>query len=350
MFTLKRRKDSFRLILPKEFIPEEINEKYSKILQRSRSFYKKPIDFLNETIQKIEVLGFNDGTVNQQQTGRGEPLRDASRITENHLLRTMSDVNYRNVTNATQLIDKTFNIDFKHTLGHLNYFMIFESFIYQYARDTIQSRDLNYNFKIEILNENGSVYSSIVLAMPLINGIDMLQFDNSQPIAQSETFRVIFKYSNFDYEFIEFDDSVEPFSIDEHIEDTNYAGYPYTDLDNDNITKKPSLITTSPFSTAPGNIPYGPGGQIIYNDEGGVIKDLLDNSGLVSDLTVQNNIGGKTGLRENEKFLLYPYPKEYGKEPLPNLSGVYTTTKMNRRPTTLNEWRNIKGTKFVQRN
>jgi hypothetical protein len=37
---------------------------------------------------------------------------------------------------------------------------------------------------------------------PIINGMDMLDFDYTQPIAQSGTFKVEFKYSNFDYQFI----------------------------------------------------------------------------------------------------------------------------------------------------
>ena len=33
--------------------------------------------------------------------------------------------------------------------------------------------------------------------------MDMLDLDMSQPIAQSQTFKIEFKYSNFDFEFIE---------------------------------------------------------------------------------------------------------------------------------------------------
>ena len=33
MFSLKGRQDGFRLLLPQEFICDEINDKYAKILQ-----------------------------------------------------------------------------------------------------------------------------------------------------------------------------------------------------------------------------------------------------------------------------------------------------------------------------
>jgi hypothetical protein len=37
---------------------------------------------------------------------------------------------------------------------------------------------------------------------PVINSIEMLDLNYTQPVAQSQTFKVEFKYSNFDLEFI----------------------------------------------------------------------------------------------------------------------------------------------------
>ena len=130
MFTLKSRKDGFRLLLPKEFLCEEIVDKYAQILQNQKSFILSPIAFLNETIQKVQVLGFNAGTVQQQQTSRGESISgNPNRFAQNRFLHTTSDHAYRSEVNPLQLIDKTLNITFKHTLGYVNYFMIFEIFI-----------------------------------------------------------------------------------------------------------------------------------------------------------------------------------------------------------------------------
>ena len=38
----------------------------------------------------------------------------------------------------------------------------------------------------------------------------MLDFDYTQPIAQAGTFKIEFKYSNFDYQFIEIEDNEKP--------------------------------------------------------------------------------------------------------------------------------------------
>ena len=201
MFSLKGRQDGFRLLLPQEFICDEINDKYAKILQNQKSFFTKPIDFLNETIQSVQVLGFSDGTVNQPQPGIGHPLIDPNRVKQNKFLHTATDFTYRSEVNPLQLIDKTLNITFRHTLGFLNYFLLFENFWYLYSRDK-QYKDISFTFNIDIINQNGQVYSKIVLYDPIIHGIDMLDLNYTKPVADSQTFTVIFKYSNIDYQFI----------------------------------------------------------------------------------------------------------------------------------------------------
>ena len=138
MLSLKSRQDMYRLILPDELIPEEINKKYTKILTDRRSFIYKPIDLLNETIQKIQVLGFNNGTVAQQQVMTGRSVmhpNDPAYEPQNAFQYPHTDYNYRTTANPVSLVDKTFNIDFRHTLGYLNYFILFESFFYQNMRD-----------------------------------------------------------------------------------------------------------------------------------------------------------------------------------------------------------------------
>ena len=342
MFTLKPRKDGFRLLFPKEFIPEEINRKYSDILKSAKSFYTKPIDFLNETIRSIDVLGITNATYAQQQTTKGTPTRFANRKAENAFQGASTDVFYRSVANPLSLIDKTLNVTFRHTLGYLNYFLLIETFLYNYSRDTKGIPNLDYNFRVDIMNENGAIYSSLILEHPLIDGIDMLTFDNSQPIAQNETFKCVFKYSNFKYQFIEVDGLTTQVDLDSYLEEIA-PEYPLfgKGVENKNPNRIPSFKSSSPVGTIPGNIPYedrwmspSTEGQIIYEDEGGVLQDIVHHEKVDTDKTYQKSNGGFTppnneksdsfismlatermertnGLNENEKFNLYPYPKDY---------------------------------------
>ena len=201
MLALRGRQDNFRLILPKDFLCKEIEEKYSNILKEKHGVFKSPIDFLNETIQRVEVLGFTDATIQQQQSSRGEPLIKPDRIKQNNFMYPSTDYNYRSEVSPIALTDRTINIEFRHTLGFLNYFMVYENFWYMFSRDRTY-KELFNRINVDILNEIGSIYCRIVLFDPLMNAMDMLSLDYTQPVAQSQSFKVEFKYSNFDFEFI----------------------------------------------------------------------------------------------------------------------------------------------------
>lgn len=204
MLALRGRQDNFRLILPKDFLCKEIEEKYSNVLKEKHGVFKSPIDFLNETIQRVEVLGFTDATIQQQQSSRGEPLIKPDRIKQNNFMYPSTDYNYRSEVSPIALTDRTINIEFRHTLGFLNYFMVYENFWYMFSRDRTY-KELFNRINVDILNELGSIYCRIVLFDPLMNAMDMLSLDYTQPVAQSQSFKVEFKYSNFDFEFISID-------------------------------------------------------------------------------------------------------------------------------------------------
>ena len=201
MHTLQSRRDGFRVLLPDDFLVDEIKEKYSTILMKNKHYIYRPIDFLNETIQKVQVLGFNNGAFEQPQQTSGVPVRNPKRIMQNAFPMGGATYQYRNAVSPIALIDKTLNIDFRHTLGYVNYMMILENFIYLYTRDTRSDKMFDH-IDVDIINQVGEIYAKIRLQDPVINGMDMLDFDYTQPVAQSGTFKVEFKYSNFDYQFI----------------------------------------------------------------------------------------------------------------------------------------------------
>lgn len=214
MMSLRGRQDGFRLVLPKEFICPEIIEKYTKIIQQRHSFYVEPIEFINETIQGVNVLGFNQGTFQQQQPNYGKkPLLDPRRQKQNEFAYPASEYSYRSQVSPIELIDKTCTITFRHTLGFLNYFLLFENFFYLYTRDRASDKLLP-NINIDIFNEKGSIYCRIVLMDPVINGIDMLNLNYTAPVAQSQTFNMELKYSNFDFQFLEIQDDYIGSTVD----------------------------------------------------------------------------------------------------------------------------------------
>lgn len=204
MLSLNSNKDNWQLLFDVNFIPDEIKEKYTKVLSLKKSFITDPVLFINESIQKIQVLGFSGASFVQQQTAVGTPLRDQNRISENYFQHAATDVNYRSVANPIQIIDKTLNVQFRMDQGFLNYFILFESFFYKYCRDTTYD-ELDQYFIVNIYNELGEVYCRIKLYHPIIDSMDMLDLDFSNVNPSQETFQVVFKYSNIEFEFIEAD-------------------------------------------------------------------------------------------------------------------------------------------------
>lgn len=202
MFALRSVQDGFRLLLPDDFIVDDINEKYTEILTKKHSFITKPIDFLNETIQGVQVLGVTAGTVVQQQPGYGNWAQAQNRISANRFLHTASEHVYRSEVNPLNLIDKTINITFRHTLGFVNYFLLYENFFEQYCRDFTYA-EMPEAFYLDVINKTGSIYARVSLMQPIMDSIDMLDLNYTQPIAQSQTFVATFKYSNIEFEFIE---------------------------------------------------------------------------------------------------------------------------------------------------
>ena len=202
MFILNARQDLFKVTLPDDFISPEINDKYAKIIQENKSFLYRPIDFLNETIQSVQVLGFVEGTVQQLQSGKGNPIIKKDRINVDAMMHTSTEYTYRSEKNPFALIDKTLNIYFRHTLGFVNYFLLFENFFYQYSRDR-QYKELIDQIPIDIINNKGEVYSRILIMDPIINSIDMLDLNYNAPNETMATFKVEFKFSNLDYQFID---------------------------------------------------------------------------------------------------------------------------------------------------
>lgn len=207
MLALNANQNGYRLLLPKNFICDEIQEKYSELIRSKHSFFTTPIDFLNETIQQVEILGFNEATVLQQQTVTGAPLIHPERVEQNRFQFPLTDYSYRKEVSPLNLVDRTLNIQFRHTIGYLSYFMLFENFWYLYTRDRAYD-EMCHEFNIDLFNENGVIYSRIVIQDPLINSMDMLQFNFGQPVAQSSSFKVEFKYNNLDYQFIEIEPTI----------------------------------------------------------------------------------------------------------------------------------------------
>ena len=65
--SLSPRLDLFVFRFPKDFLPEEIEKKYTLLLNQEKSLIRTPIEYLNESIQGISFPGISDLLIEQQQ-------------------------------------------------------------------------------------------------------------------------------------------------------------------------------------------------------------------------------------------------------------------------------------------
>ena len=204
--SLSPRLDLFVFKFPKDFLPDIITEKYTKLINKEKNIIKTPIDYLNESIQGITFPGITELLMEQKQYSIEHP--------ENHnaqhgLLGKRISVeperanNTYSPKNILSQISNEFKVSFRKNQGLYNYFMLYETIFYKSTKEYFNTFKNDDFFEIDILNETGNVIIKIKLFQPKIDSIDGLELSYNKLERQVETFDITFKYNNIDFEIIE---------------------------------------------------------------------------------------------------------------------------------------------------
>lgn len=197
MLSLSPRYDLFRFSLPKDFLPEEIESKYSKVVRSNQSVITTPIDYLNESIQGVSFPGIADVIVTQGQQGSNDISRKNRKIN----FEPKMNMIYQTPENVLDKIDRSFKVTFRMNQGFYNYFMVYETLFHQVCKPLDRGHQPVYY--IELLNEAGEITARILFKNVLIDGIDGLEFNFNKIERDSGTFDVNFKFANIDFEFVD---------------------------------------------------------------------------------------------------------------------------------------------------
>lgn len=197
MLSLSPRYDLFKFSFPKDFLPIEIEEKYSKIIRNNQGVITTPIDYLNESIQGVNFPGISDVIVLQAQHGSNDIQRRLGRMN----VEPKADMIYQSPANPLDKIERSFKVTFRMNQGLYNYFMLYETLFHQICKPIDRGHQPIYY--IEILNETGEVVSKVIFKDVLMDSIDGLEFNYNKLERDSGTFDVNFKFSNIDFEFME---------------------------------------------------------------------------------------------------------------------------------------------------
>lgn len=202
MLSLSPRYDLFRFVLPKDFLPVEINEKYQKILSKTPGVIYSPIDYLNESIQGVHIPGMNNVTTLQNQIGFNPIARkEASGKGLGRInIEPVHEINYASTGNPLEKIEKEFAVTFRMNQGLYNYYMLYETLFNHYCKQI--NRPCVDTLCIEILNDKGVVTNKIKFTDCYLNNIDGLDFSYDKTTRDSGTFNITFKFNNIDFEFL----------------------------------------------------------------------------------------------------------------------------------------------------
>lgn len=206
MLSLSPRADLFVFNFPKDFLPKEVEEKYSKILNRNKAVITTPIDYLNESIQSVSFPGMSELLAEQSMhsvehpenhnSQKGIPGKRVS-IEPNR-----TNMSYSPASVLSQLSNE-FSVTLRRNQGLYNYFMLYETIFHKALKEYAFPTKDDDLFTIDILDETGTIISRLKLYQPRIDGIDGLEFSYNKLERQSETFDIKFKFNNIDFDILE---------------------------------------------------------------------------------------------------------------------------------------------------
>ncbi|MBR5297482.1 MAG: hypothetical protein IKU29_06415 [Parabacteroides sp.] len=196
MLSLSPRRDLFKFAFPRDFIPPEVAEKYRNILSKNPCIISTPIDYLNESIQGVNIPGISDVNISQSQHSSNASIKSYNKLN----VEPKTDIIHTSSSNPLDKINKEFTVTFRMNQGFYNYFMLYETLFHYICKPNQRTEEpVLY---VDILDESGVVRSRIKYMDVHMDGIDGLDFSYDKVTRDSDTFTVTFKFNNVDFDFV----------------------------------------------------------------------------------------------------------------------------------------------------
>jgi len=174
---LNSRNNLFNFKFPRKFIPVEVADKYKKYLNRMPgNLMSEPIDFINYSIQGVAIPGITFDPIEQSPND--------GTVTYN-----------RGAIPIQNTIERQFTVEMQLLDGYINYWIMQDTLLYYYARNTKQP--FLDDLKLQILDAEGIHVMSAVFEKPIMNSITELELNMSSNIAEFNTFTLNFYYNKF---------------------------------------------------------------------------------------------------------------------------------------------------------
>lgn len=177
---LSSQGSQFVFNLPQDFVPQEILNSYTPLLEKNWVQYENVLDYLNSTIKSINLPGISFDTP-QQMLVRGKVRK------------------FKPATNVQDILTThEATINFRSVDSDLNYWILFDIIIKHYL-----NTDTNFlnPFSISVVDIHRDAIYTIHLKEIIIKSFSDLQFDYSQQKINSKEFTMTLHFNFYDIEF-----------------------------------------------------------------------------------------------------------------------------------------------------
>lgn len=200
--SLSPREDLFEFEFPKDFIPDEIKDKYAKVIYNAgKGVITDPIAYLNESIQGISIPGISSMTIEQTMPGGSHPMGSLHKMPSHTEVEPTADNFTYSPANPLSLIDREFTVTLRKNQGLYNYFMLYETAFFKLCKQ-YEYNEKDDLFTVYILNEHGNIASKILIYQPRLDSIEGMSFSYNKTERSTDTFDLKFKFNNIDFEFV----------------------------------------------------------------------------------------------------------------------------------------------------
>lgn len=178
---LSSQNSQFVFNLPSDFLPQEIINTYTGILEKNWIQYDNVIDYINSTIKSISLPGLNIDTP-EQRIIRGKKI------------------SYKPSKNVQDIVSSDqFTVTFRSVDADLNYMLIWDIFNKHYL--DVNKTHIN-PFTVTALDiHRDAIYVIKYFQLIMVN-LGENTFDYSQQKVNAKEFTVNFKFNYIDIEFL----------------------------------------------------------------------------------------------------------------------------------------------------
>ena len=190
MGLLNPRASNFVFNFPKVWFYEPVVDRWKEYYKRQPLPFETVADFVNVSVQSIVFPGFSMNNVSQtKKYGK--------------------QIDWKNSKPINDLYTREITVNFAHVDGYFNYWMLQDNI--NYFTSFSQEKQYMENLVIRVLDNEGFIYSSIILTEVLFVSMSELELSYSSNTPDFKSFSITFSYNYIDIKLESIGSSIQLF-------------------------------------------------------------------------------------------------------------------------------------------